>query len=113
MFAPELLAAMASGCCHPHDEAFDEYRHRCFVCISSARHNQLWCSPFAAPLVGRLSPATSRWCLVGQRHHHERENLIGVRSTLISNEWDKLGRGADDFWYPSMRMPPFPTCPIH
>jgi hypothetical protein len=52
-----------------------------------------------------------------QRHDHELENLNevkinGVRSTLISNEWNELGRGADDFWYSSMRMPPSQLIPF-
>jgi drug/metabolite transporter (DMT)-like permease len=42
-----FVGGFGYGCCHPHDEAFDEYRHRCCVGISSARHSQLWCSPFA------------------------------------------------------------------
>ncbi len=74
----------------------------------------------AAVYVGRLSKTTSCWRLVGRRHDrggqrddHERENLIGVRSTFISNGWDELGVGADDFWYSSMRMPPLPTHPTH
>ena len=72
-----------------------------------------------APFVGRLSQTTCCWRLVGrrydrggQRHHHGRENLIGVRATLISNQLGQRLMGADDLWYPTMRKPPLASAPF-
>ena len=144
MLAPELLAAMVSGCwaigalfsANAASEmgafAFTRWRLFFAMCllwlaaIYVGRWPELtfesiaWLSVSSwigilvaifssiAPvlllplLVDRLSKTTSCWCLVGrrydrdrQRHDHECKNLIGVRSTLISNQ---LGAEANGGW---------------